>query len=282
MPYLSNVKDINPNIKLNTSNDVLDTTSQKNANYTSNERQGSVNTKAANTNLDTSEYEAKLKDYSDAFNQAQSDLWKAQQMGDWTADMAGAKTRAIRDAQNRMNSAQSGMQQTTTDKSNYLSAQANRTNLDAATTQADQALSSAQQSSQAEAAANKTANINAGINKSKAGMLGSQNATTNTANTANSIFAGNRSAAASTQADYLSKMNQADAADKMADNMSKAANLSAISGALQGAGSGAAMGAVISDENAKQDPIDDSELFDAINEFKQLKAKLDLLKEKRK
>ena len=279
MPYLSNVKDINPNIKLNTSNDVLDTTSQKNANYTSNERQGSVNTKAANTNLDTSEYEAKLKDYSDAFNQAQSDLWKAQQMGDWTAEMAGAKTRAIRDAQNRMNSAQSGMHQTTTDKSNYLSSQANRTNLDAATTQADQALTSAQQSSQAEAQANKTANINAGINRGKAGMLGSQKAATNTANTANNVFTANRGAAASTQADYLEKMAQADALQRQADTMAKGVGNAGLAGALQGAATGASMGAVMSDENVKQDPIKEDDLFAAIEEFKQLKAKLDKLKE---
>lgn len=282
MPYLSNIKEINPNITLPVSEDRYDLT--KNSGYNQDSRQGSVNTKAANTNLDTSEYEARLKDYSDAFNQAQSDLWKAQQMGDWTAEMTGAKTRAIRDAQNRMNSAQSSMQQTNTDKSNYLSAQANRTNLDKATTASDQALASAQQNEQATASANRTANINAGINRSKAGMLGSAAASDTTANTAQNIYAGNRSAQASTQADYLEKMAQADALDQQAGNIKKSQGLTDMAAFFNGAGAGASTGASLansSDENTKEAPTnkdEDRELLDMVKQFRTLYKELKMLK----
>lgn len=155
------------------------------------------------------------------------------------------------------------------------------TKVDAATTQADQALQAQQQSSQAAAQANKTANINAGINKSRAGMLGSQAASTDNSVAQNQYMA-NRSTAASTQADYLEKMAQADALDQNARNMSRSAGLAAFSGALQGGGSGAAMGAVISDENMKEDPIDDNKLQEAISEFKRLSERLKQLKGERK
>lgn len=282
MPYLSNIKEINPNITLPVSEDRYDLT--KNSGYNQDSRQGSVNTKAANTNLDTSEYEARLKDYNDAFNQAQSDLWKAQQMGDWTAEMTGAKTRAIRDAQNRMNSAQSSMQQANTDKANYLSAQANRTNLDKATTASDQALASAQQNEQAIASANRTANINAGINRSKAGMLGSAAASDTTANTAQNIYAGNRSAQASTQADYLEKMAQADALDQQAGNIKKSQGLTDMAAFFNGAGAGASTGASLansSDENTKEAPTnkdEDRELLDMVKQFRTLYKELKMLK----
>ena len=283
MPYLSNVKDINPNITLPVSEDRYDLT--KNSGYNQDSRQGSVNTKAANTNLDTSEYEARLKDYNDAFNQAQSDLWKAQQMGDWTAEMTGAKTRAIRDAQSRMNTATSNMQRANTDKANYLSAQANRTNLDKATTASDQALASAQQNEQATASANRTANINAGINRSKAGMLGSAAASDTTANTAQNIYAGNRSAQASTQADYLEKMAQADALDQQAGNIKKSQGLTDMAAFFNGAGSGASTGASLansSDENTKEAPTnkdEDRELLDMVKQFRTLYKELKMLKE---
>ena len=283
MPYLSNIKDINPNITLPVSNDRYDLV--KNSGYNQDSRQGSVNTKAANTNLDTTEYEARLKDYNDAFNQAQSDLWKAQSMGDWTAEMAGAKTRAIRDAQNRMNSATSSMQQANTDKANYLSAQANRTNLDKATTTADQALASAQQNEQATAAANRTANINAGINRGKAGMLGSAAASGTTADTAQGIYTGNRSAQASTQADYLEKMAQADALDQQAGNIKKSQGLTDMAAFFSGAGAGANTGAALansSDENTKEAPTnkdEDRELLDMVKQFRTLYKELKMLKE---
>jgi hypothetical protein len=155
------------------------------------------------------------------------------------------------------------------------------TKVDSATTQADQALQAQQQSNQAAAQANKTANINAGINKSRAGMLGSQAASTDNSVAQNQYMA-NRSTAASTQADYLEKMAQADALDQNARNMSRSAGLASLSGALTGAGSGAALGAVVSDENAKEepieDPIDDNKLQEAIAEFKRLSDRLKQLK----
>lgn len=155
------------------------------------------------------------------------------------------------------------------------------TKVDAATTQADQALQAQQQSDQATAQANKKANINAGINKSRAGMLGSQSASSDTS-VAQSQYQANRSTAASTQADYLEKMAQADALDQQAKNVSKASGLATLSAGLQGAGSGAAMGAVISDENMKEDPIDDNKLQEAIAEFKRLSDRLKQLKGERK
>lgn len=149
------------------------------------------------------------------------------------------------------------------------------------TGQADQALNTANTEAQATAQANKTANINAGMNKSRAGMLGSQ-ASNSTQSNAVNYAAGNRASNASTQADYLQKMASADGLDQQASNMNKAAGLAALSGALQGAGSGASTGAAmqsaISDENAKQDPIDDDKLNEAIKQFKTLYAKVKQLR----
>lgn len=149
------------------------------------------------------------------------------------------------------------------------------------TGQADQALNTANTEAQATAQANKTANINAGMNKSRAGMLGSQ-ASNSTQSNAVNYAAGNRASNASTQADYLQKMAAADGLDQQASNMDKAAGLAALSGALQGAGSGASTGAAmqstISDENAKQDPVDDDKLNEAIKQFKTLYAKVKQLR----
>lgn len=149
------------------------------------------------------------------------------------------------------------------------------------TGQADQALNTANTEAQATAQANKTANINAGMNKSRAGMLGSQ-ASNSTQSNAVNYAAGNRASNASTQADYLQKMASADGLEQQASNMDKAAGLAALSGALQGAGSGASTGAAmqsaISDENAKQDPVDDDKLNEAIKQFKALYAKVKQLR----
>lgn len=145
---------------------------------------------------------------------------------------------------------------------------------------ADASLKAAQLSSQQEAAANKTANINAGVNTSAAGMLGSQTASSNSTDTASNMYSGLRSAQASTQADYLEKMAQADALKQQASNMEKSAGLSAFSGGLQGASTGAAMGATISDENAKEpeDGLDEDELLTSINKFVELYNELKQLK----
>lgn len=249
----------------------------KNSNYTSDERQGTVNTKSQNASLDTTEYDAKLNDYNSLLSNLQSRYLAAR----WNPDPD--KPTEAANLKRQIQQLQSQIASVTNNKSGYLDQQANRTNLDKATTQADQALASAQQSGQAEAAANKKANINAGINKSAAGMLGSQAASTGTSQTANNLAQANSSNAASTQADYLEKMAQANAADAMASNLSKSAGLAAFSGGLQGASSGASMGAVISDEKCKQpsDGIDEDELRESIKRFKALYKELKELRKGR-
>ena len=145
-----------------------------------------------------------------------------------------------------------------------------------------QATSDAMDASTATAKGIQTSAINAGLSKSKAGMLGANQGTSETADNATNLYASNASQKASTQADYLQQMAQANAADLQASNLNKAAGLAGISGALQGAGSGASMGATISDERCKEEPFDDNKLFEAIEEFKKLKARLDELKKERK
>lgn len=123
----------------------------------------------------------------------------------------------------------------------------------------DQDLYSGMLSAQQEAAANTLQNVNAGINKSAAGLLGSQEAANTAANTAASLYGYNRANQASTQADYLKKMAgaasyDADAAaseqnaalaESQARMMNAGAFFSAAGGALQGAGTGAALGAAL-------------------------------------
>lgn len=137
-----------------------------------------------------------------------------------------------------------------------------------------QAIAEGAQTAQAESENNAVAAASAGVNKSRAGML-SDNASQQTqANNVSNIASANSSQAASTQADYLKKMAQADALDQQAKNMKSGAAMTAIGGGIQGAASGGITGAIVSDEDLKE-PIDfDQQLYDAIRQFKELYAKV--------
>ena len=169
-------------------------------------------------------------------------------------------------------------------RADYIANNINNPNVSASTTQANQALKSAALEESGTAQANKAANISAGINRSMAGMLGSQNASNNTANTANAMYAGNRSGAASTQSDYLEKMGQAKALDTQAGALSKSAGMAGLAAGLQGAGSGAAVGAALastSDENCKEAPkeVSTEKLLNMASQFMDLYKELRELKE---
>lgn len=137
------------------------------------------------------------------------------------------------------------------------------------------------QSAQAQAKQNYLSNASAGINRSRAGMLSDADAdsTSGVANT----YAANKSLGASTQADYLKKMAEANAAQQQAENLRRGSGYNTLGAVLQGAGSGAAMGATISDENMKESPkeFDQNKLIEAVKEFKRLKKRLDELKARR-
>jgi len=137
-----------------------------------------------------------------------------------------------------------------------------------------QAIAEGAQTAQAESENNAVAAASAGVNKSRAGML-SDNASQQTqANNVSNVATANSSQAASTQADYLKKMAQADALDQQAKNMKSSAGLTALGGGIQGAASGAIGGAIISDEDMKE-PIDfDQQLYDAVKQFKELYKKV--------
>ena len=169
------------------------------------------------------------------------------------------------------------------EKSNYINNLA-KENATAANTIQDQANVTAADSAGQEASANATANINAGMNAGTAGLLGSANANANTADTANAMYQGNRATQASTQADYLEKMADSRALNQQVSNMKKGATLNTIGAAIGGAGAGASMGASISDENMKEDPssnnkeVDINELLEKVEQFFELKKRLDELK----
>ena len=123
---------------------------------------------------------------------------------------------------------------------------------------------------------------NAGLTQARANAIGD-------ASTYGNTIASNANSAASnqtmTQADWLNKQGQIGSAMLQAQNMKNAARYAGISGALQGGAAGMSMGATISDENAKEAPsdgIDDNKLNEAIKEFRELKRKLDKLKENNK
>lgn len=126
-----------------------------------------------------------------------------------------------------------------------------------------------------------TAGINAGLGKARAATVGSGTSANTYANAINNSRGAMSSQSASTQADYMEKLGQGMALKNQADNLSSSAKYAGLSGALQGGAAGMSMGATISDENAKQpseDPIDDDKLIKAIEEFKELKARVDALK----
>jgi len=142
-----------------------------------------------------------------------------------------------------------------------------------------QAIAEGAQTAQQEAEKSAASSASAGINKSRAGMLSDSGTSSASTNNVSNIAMGNTSQNASTQADYLNKMNQADALNQQAKFQSQGAGITALGAGMQGAASGAALGAVISDENAKESPDDfDSKLSDAINQFKILYKRV---KEKR-
>lgn len=137
-----------------------------------------------------------------------------------------------------------------------------------------QAIAEGAQTAQTESENNAVAAASAGVNKSRAGML-SDNASQQTqTNNVSNIATANSAQAASTQADYLQKMAQADALDQQAKNMKSGSFMTALGGGLQGAASGAMTGAIVSDEDLKE-PIDfDQQLYDAIRQFKELYARV--------
>jgi len=256
-----------------------------NANYSSDARQSSSSTKPKTSKvIDTTKYDARINDLRKQIDDiGYIGPTKAWDKGFWgrVSEEEAAKNRR---KQAQVDELYKQIADVSEDQYKYLldaTAGLGYTDLDKGTTQASQALLGQQQSEAATAQANKTANINAGINKSRAGMLGSQKASTDNSVAQNQYMA-NRSTAASTQADYLEKMAQANALDQQASNMNKSAELAALSGTFTGAGSGAALGATISDENMKEepteDPIDNNKLQKAIAEFKRLSDRLKQLK----
>ncbi len=148
--------------------------------------------------------------------------------------------------------------------------------------QGNQALKSAAISESGTADANKTANISGGINRSLSGIMGSQNASKQTANVANPMYSANSSSASSTQADYLEKMGQAKALDTQAGALNKSAGLASLASGIQGFGSGASVGAALatSDENCKEKPeVSTEDLLEKVSQFMELYDKLQKLKE---
>lgn len=132
-----------------------------------------------------------------------------------------------------------------------------------------QAMADSAQAAQKEATEQARINASAGINKSRAGMLSDnqtqQSQTNNIANNYNASQAQH----ASTQADYLQKMAQADALDQQAANMKKGLNYTTAAGAIQGATTGASTGlsmGLASDERLKESY--DDKLEDAIKQFR--------------
>lgn len=127
------------------------------------------------------------------------------------------------------------------------------------------------------------ASASAGINKSRAGMLSENNSQQSQTNNISNIYGANTSQNASTQADYLQKMAQADALDQQAANMKKGAGLTALGNGISGAMTGMTVGATLgmSDERAKEAPqqqIDQNELQNMIRQFRSLYKRLQSLK----
>lgn len=121
----------------------------------------------------------------------------------------------------------------------------------------------------------------AGINKSRAGMLSENNSQQSQTNNVSNIYGANTAQNASTQADYLQKMAQADALDQQASNMRKGAGLTALGNGISGAMTGATVGATLgmSDERAKEAPNDNNNsLQDMIKQFRCLYKRLQELK----
>lgn len=96
-----------------------------------------------------------------------------------------------------------------------------------------------------DAIAARQAGINAGMGKSRSGLLGDVTSTTNAASTGANAYTSSIQNQGSTQADYLAKMGQACALRNCASNMSRGALFNAIGAGFTGAGAGASLGATI-------------------------------------
>ena len=266
-------------------------------------RVGTVDTRASLGELDTSAYDNKLAQLQSEYGNIKTDPERLEELkqaakdaqlnwkeGDRDYLKRAQAERALENYQKDIAKQQAAKQAEINawqqNKDKYLQDYANKRDLDASTSQYQQAQQSAMLDESAKAQANRQANITAGINRAQAGMLGSQAAGQNTANQANQIYQANRAGAASTQADYLEKMGQSKAMDVTADSKGKAATMAGISGALQGIGSGASVGAALatSDETQKEDPtnkreVDPEELNRAIAKLKDLYRQLKELKQ---
>lgn len=114
---------------------------------------------------------------------------------------------------------------------------------------------------QSVASAATQANMNAGINKSLAGMVGEKTAENTTIQP--QAYAAQRNQQASTQADYLARMGDIEALDLQAKNAKKAQDASGIGAFLSGAAGGASTGFLISDKRAKEPYHNDKGLPEA-------------------
>ena len=281
---LSNLKNLDLSNLFNTSSQAKSQSNidlanaSKNQGYSRDTRTGTISNRGNETyNLDTSEYDTKLKQLQDETNKYYWYSINGNIITNMQDSRGGAADRAQYDAwRNSINNQISSLQ---SNKEAYLKQNANNNTLSSAQTIADQSLRSGQASAQQEAKANAAANANTGINKSAAGLLGSQASSTDSASTANNLYASNRNTQASTQADYLQKMAQADALDQQAKNVNKSGDLAALGALFGGAASGASVGASLantSDENEKEAP--DSDLFEMVEQFKKLYEELQELR----
>lgn len=107
------------------------------------------------------------------------------------------------------------------------------------------AASATEQSMINDAIAARQAGINAGMGKSRSGLLGDVSSTTNAMSVGTNAYGSSIQNQGSTQADYLNKMGQACALRNCAKNMSSGALFNSVGAALTGAGAGASLGASI-------------------------------------
>lgn len=149
----------------------------------------------------------------------------------------------------------------------------------------NEGMSQAADTAAQEAQANAVSNASAGINKSRAGMLGSQ-AASQTGSNIQGLYNAAKQQTNTTTNDYLQKMKQADALDTQAKYMQDASNWATLHGVMSGIGNGLQMGAqggigLPSDESIKESPedgIDEEELTKAIKQFKDLYKQVQELK----
>lgn len=106
--------------------------------------------------------------------------------------------------------------------------------------------SATEQSMINDAISSRQAGINAGMGRSRSGLLGDVSSTTNAISVGTNAYGSSIQNQGSTQADYLNKMGQACALCNCASNMSKGALLNSLGAAAAGAGAGASLGASIS------------------------------------